>query len=177
MSYEFAPAGYSLASAKAAHKARQARMAAGVPDEGITSLAELRRRRIAAYEALKAKEEAIRIERSANAFRAAEINLLAASPARIIRMTVARHFGLDVATLISKTRIHKYALARQASYYFMRRFTKLSFPQIGHMFGRDHSTAIHGCEKIENLKATDAAFAANLALLEGEIKAALGVCG
>lgn len=172
------PSDYSLASAHAAAKARRARMAGHVRDEGITTAIELRRRRIASYEAQEAEEAAKRAERYANAMAAAHVNILAASPARIIRLAVARHFGVDVQTLIARIRTLKYTLARHAAFYFIRKYTRLSLPQIGRMFGdRDHTTVLSGCSKIERMQATDAAFAASLAELDAKVREAIGLMG
>jgi chromosomal replication initiator protein len=43
------------------------------------------------------------------------------------------------------------AYPRQIAMYLSRDMTDLSLPEIGQFFGgRDHSTVIHACEKIEN---------------------------
>ena len=41
--------------------------------------------------------------------------------------------------------------ARFISYYLSRKFTNLSYTQIGHKFNKDHSTIMHGCKKAEEL--------------------------
>lgn len=41
--------------------------------------------------------------------------------------------------------------ARFISYYLSRKFTNLSYTQIGHKFDKDHSTIMHGCKKAEVL--------------------------
>ena len=42
---------------------------------------------------------------------------------------------------------------------FAKEFTQLSLPKIGEAFGgRDHTTVIHACRKVEELVATDAQF-------------------
>ena len=45
------------------------------------------------------------------------------------------------------------AEARQVAMYLCRKLTNLSLPDIGREFGRDHSTVLHGLNKIERLMA------------------------
>ena len=40
-------------------------------------------------------------------------------------------------------------LPRQVAMYLAREVAKLSLPAIGAAFGRDHSTVLHACRKIE----------------------------
>lgn len=40
------------------------------------------------------------------------------------------------------------ALARMIAMYLIRTSTTFTFPEIGELFGRDHSTVIHACNKI-----------------------------
>lgn len=57
--------------------------------------------------------------------------------------------------------------------YLARQMTTLSFPQIGRHFGnRDHTTVMHACRKIEELRALDAAFSATIDSIEKEIASA-----
>ena len=50
----------------------------------------------------------------------------------------------------SKKRTNKIAFPRQIAMYLSRIMTDESFPRIGIEFGgKDHSTIIHACEKIE----------------------------
>ena len=42
-------------------------------------------------------------------------------------------------------------MPRQVAMFVARKYGKFSFPEIGFSFGgKDHSTAIHACKKIEN---------------------------
>ena len=50
--------------------------------------------------------------------------------------------------------------------YLARELTDLSFPEIGQSFGgRDHTTVLHACAKIEELKASDSQLSEDLSLL------------
>lgn len=70
------------------------------------------------------------------------------SPKKIIR-AVAEFYGLEEKELINRSRRRDVVKPRQIAMYLMREELKSSFPSIGDKFGgRDHTTAIHSCEKI-----------------------------
>lgn len=61
----------------------------------------------------------------------------------------AHHFGVGVADLTGRSRSARIALQRQIVMYVMREETGASLPQIGQILGgRDHTTVIHGCERV-----------------------------
>lgn len=67
-----------------------------------------------------------------------------------------KYFNLDTKDIISKGRTKNIAYARQIAMYLARELTTTSLPKIGESFGgRDHSTVMHACEKIKELKQTD----------------------
>jgi len=73
-----------------------------------------------------------------------------------IQKTVADYYKIKVADMFSKKRTRNVARPRQMAMYLARELTDLSFPEIGQSFGgRDHTTVLHACGKIEELKATD----------------------
>ena len=68
----------------------------------------------------------------------------------LIITTVAEHFNIQPADIISKKRSHDIAYPRQICMYLCKKLTDTSFVKIGEYLGkRDHSTVIHGSEKIE----------------------------
>ncbi|MBI4302373.1 MAG: chromosomal replication initiator protein DnaA [Chloroflexi bacterium] len=70
------------------------------------------------------------------------------SPAKIID-AVAEHFGLDPEDLKGKQRRQPLAHARHIAMYLLREEGQLSLSAIGdELGGRDHSTVLHGCDKI-----------------------------
>ncbi len=72
-----------------------------------------------------------------------------AQPESILK-TVAEFYGLDEATLINKGRKKEVAHPRQVAMYLMRTELHTSFAAIGKQFGgRDHTTVLHGFEKIQ----------------------------
>ncbi len=68
----------------------------------------------------------------------------------------AAHFEVSVAELSGARRDAKTAHARQVTMYLLRNDAALSLPEIGRILGgRDHTTALHGCRKIERLLQLD----------------------
>ena len=59
------------------------------------------------------------------------------------------HYKVDRAAMMSPARDRAIALPRQVAMYLMREETEASLPKIGQFLGgRDHSTVMHGCDKI-----------------------------
>lgn len=67
---------------------------------------------------------------------------------------VSKFFDIELKDLIGKSRKKELVVPRQIAMYLMREEINSSFPSIGHEIGdRDHTTAIHACNKIsEDLK-------------------------
>ncbi|HEX9269132.1 MAG TPA: chromosomal replication initiator protein DnaA [Candidatus Limnocylindria bacterium] len=71
------------------------------------------------------------------------------SPDRIVE-AVARYYGVPAEQLRGKARDKQIVLPRQIAMYLMREETEAPLLRIGEALGgRDHSTVLHGCEKIE----------------------------
>ncbi len=67
-----------------------------------------------------------------------------------IQKAVSDYFQITIDELKSKKRGKKIAYPRMIAMYLSRMLTDESFPKIGLEFGgRDHSTVIHACDKIE----------------------------
>ena len=74
---------------------------------------------------------------------------------RILSLT-AEAYGVTVTDLESPSRRQPLARARQIAMYLCRDLTDLSLPKIGALFGgRDHTTALHGINKIRTMMTTD----------------------
>jgi chromosomal replication initiator protein len=62
---------------------------------------------------------------------------------------VAKHFGVTLDELRGKARHKEIVAPRHLAMYLLRTDARLSYPQIGSLFGgRDHSSVLHACEKI-----------------------------
>jgi len=67
-----------------------------------------------------------------------------------IQQIVSDYFKVTIDDLKSKKRLANITHPRQIAMYLCRRLTDESFPRIGMYFGgRDHSTVVHSCNKIE----------------------------
>lgn len=67
-----------------------------------------------------------------------------------IKETVAKYFSIDKDDLSGNKRSNDIAFPRQIAMYLCRLIANMSYPQIGAEFGgRDHSTVMHACRKIE----------------------------
>ncbi len=63
--------------------------------------------------------------------------------------TVAKYYEIEISDLIGTSRKKHLVIARQIAMYLMRHEIQSSYPSIGQeLGGRDHTTAIHACEKI-----------------------------
>ena len=77
------------------------------------------------------------------------------SPQRILT-TVAGHYNLTEKQLTGRSRARLVSVPRQLCMYLIRQETKASYPEIGEFLGgRDHTTILHGCDKISNLIESD----------------------
>lgn len=88
-------------------------------------------------------------------------HLLAGQPAaRIgvdtILQTVCDYFDVKVNDIVGTCRMKKFAYPRHVAQYLCRELAGLSFPEIGARFGgKDHSTVLHACKKIDRMMETD----------------------
>ncbi len=70
--------------------------------------------------------------------------------------TVAEYYKLRVTDLLSPRRTRNIARPRQMAMALCKELTEHSLPEIGDAFGgRDHTTVLHACRRIEELCATD----------------------
>lgn len=73
-----------------------------------------------------------------------------------IQKTVADYYKIKVAEMYSKKRSRIIARPRQMAMALAKELTQLSLPDIGDAFGgRDHTTVLHACRKIQELREQD----------------------
>ncbi|OBS09573.1 chromosomal replication initiator protein DnaA [Acidihalobacter prosperus] len=74
-----------------------------------------------------------------------------------IQKIVAQYYNIRVADLLSTRRSRSITRPRQLAMSLSKEFTSHSLPEIGDAFGgRDHTTVLHACRKIKELRASDA---------------------
>lgn len=73
-----------------------------------------------------------------------------------IQKIVAEYYNVTVEALVSKSRTRTIARPRQMAMALAKELTSHSLPEIGREFGkRDHTTVLHACKTINELKETD----------------------
>ncbi len=84
---------------------------------------------------------------------------------------ICNFFNLQKEDLIGKKRPKNIAMPRQIAMYLCRTLTDSSLPKIGQYFGgRDHTTVIHACEKIDKLRKEDKSFDNQIQQFEEKIR-------
>jgi chromosomal replication initiator protein len=74
-----------------------------------------------------------------------------------IQKTVAEYYKIRVADLLSPRRTRTVTRPRQIAMALAKDLTTHSLPEIGDAFGgRDHTTVLHACRKVAELKDSDA---------------------
>lgn len=69
---------------------------------------------------------------------------------KLVIESVAKFYDIEIVDLLGKSRKKELVVPRQVAMYLMREEIGTSYPTIGQEFGgRDHTTAIHACNKID----------------------------
>jgi chromosomal replication initiator protein len=77
-----------------------------------------------------------------------------------IQKTVAEYYKIRVADLLANKRTRSVTRPRQIAMALAKELTNHSLPEIGQQFGgRDHTTVLHACRKVQELKESDSKFA------------------
>lgn len=89
----------------------------------------------------------------------------------LIQKTVADYYKLKVADMYSKKRSRIIARPRQIAMWLARELTQHSLPEIGEAFGgRDHTTVLHACRTINDLRTKDTQLGNDVHVLMQTIK-------
>lgn len=148
-----------LETRRAILQAKAARQQVSVPDDVIELLAtsiqsnirelEGALNRVVAYSRLMNQPLTISLARAAieDLVQSAQKRML--SPSDILD-AVCRYYRVDPRAIRSKARDKEIVVPRQVAMYLMRQKTQASLVEIGReLGGRDHSTVLHGCERIQ----------------------------
>ena len=87
----------------------------------------------------------------------------------VIIKAVSTYYSVSVDDIKSQKRKREIALPRQVAMYLTREMTPLSLPAIGDVFGRDHTTVMHSCDKIAEMVRTSSEMSAAIADLKKDI--------
>jgi chromosomal replication initiator protein len=88
-----------------------------------------------------------------------------------IQKTVADYYKIKVGEMYSKKRSRNFARPRQVAMSLARELTNHSFPEIGEAFGsRHHTTVMHACGEIEQLRLNDQSIARDIGFLTQVIR-------
>ncbi len=88
-----------------------------------------------------------------------------------IQKTVAEYFKIKVSDMHSKKRTRMVARPRQVAMALAKELTPMSLPEIGEAFGnRDHTTVLHACRTIADLRKRDTAMNRDYLVLEQVLK-------
>lgn len=91
------------------------------------------------------------------------------TPELIIR-EVHKYYQVPIEDLLGKKRTKEIVTPRQITMYLLRHEANLSFPEIGReMGGKDHSTIMHGCNKVEADISTNQVLKDDLSLIKEKI--------
>ena len=79
---------------------------------------------------------------------------------------VSEEYGIPKDILLGKERKRIYSRPRQMVMYLLRNLTKRSYPAIGKVMGKDHTTVLHGVRAVERRASKDKDLAAVIVALE-----------
>jgi chromosomal replication initiator protein len=99
-----------------------------------------------------------------------EMNQFHRDPEEIMKL-VARQYQVSMEDLRSERKNRQLAVPRQLAMYLCRKYTHLSLPDIGILFGgKNHTTVLHAIRRIGKVQATDPMLKESIAKLELSLK-------
>ncbi len=82
----------------------------------------------------------------------------------------SKFYNVKKEDIYSEKRTNDIAFARQVAIYIIKELTTFSYPKIGAVFGKDHTTAIYAIKKIRNAMEEDISVKSNIEGLINDIK-------
>lgn len=121
-------------------------------------------KRVEAY--VKFHKRSISVETAKEALRDISIAQSRQISIENIQKTVADYYNIKMVDLLSKKRTRNLTRPRQVAMALARDLTIMSLPEIGNSFGgKDHSTVIHACKTISDLRASNTTIDADYKIL------------
>jgi chromosomal replication initiator protein len=90
--------------------------------------------------------------------------------ARDIATLVCLEYGIGHNEMFSNRRAAHISGPRQIAYFLTYHMTNLSYPEIGHVFGRDHTSIMHGVKRVDEKLARDRDLRKRVARLMDEVR-------
>jgi chromosomal replication initiator protein len=91
------------------------------------------------------------------------------TPRKLLEIVIA-YYDIKMEELLGKSREQRLAFPRQVAMYLLREEAKCSFPAIGKQIGsRDHTTAMHACNKISEMLKKDEQLQRDLNLMREKL--------
>jgi chromosomal replication initiator protein len=119
--------------------------------------------RLLAYASLKTRPVTLDLAREALSRTVPSSTSGASANAALVARRVAQEWGVTPEALASKRRTKEIVGPRQVAMHLCREILGMTLADIGAAFGgRDHSTVIHGLEKVQGEMAVDAVFSARV---------------
>jgi chromosomal replication initiation ATPase DnaA len=84
---------------------------------------------------------------------------------------VERHTGISYGAMKSRNNRHSISNARHMAIAYIYIYSRMSYDEIGQLFNRDHSTAIHSRKQARNLIEVDRAFTETMFAIYTDITA------
>ena len=104
-----------------------------------------------------------------------EVAMKRVAIAGTIKRLVAAEVGISLADMTSKSRAVRVSHPRQLAMYLIRVFSDYSYPKIGRVFGRDHTTAIWAVARVEARLRADGKLVALVDRLKAKIEQETGL--
>lgn len=92
------------------------------------------------------------------------------TPEAIIQK-VSAYYGVTYAEIMGKSRTKPIVFPRQMAMYLSRQYTSMSLPELGRVFGRDHTTVINAIERVKLAQAMDPSVAVDILTFERTLSA------
>ena len=89
-----------------------------------------------------------------------------------INEMVSRHYGVDIADVLSQSRGDKVVVARRVAQYFARKCTSRSLPEIAAAFGKSPASVINAVKSVENRCSVDADFRSEVGIMQQQFESA-----
>ncbi len=89
---------------------------------------------------------------------------------RVLIETVTVYYDISMDEILGKSRERRLAFPRQVAMFLLREEAKCSYPSIGDQVGgRDHTTAMHACDKINTLLKLDEQLRRDLTIIREKL--------